>query len=174
MKQDVKGTSAVCLQLFLRAPWLRGGCAGDRHSSPQISGCSLAHISAVAQAEQFCSQHSRAGPPTLEVCGGNIFNHSKAIVCLVQQREGSCSHQDNCKGILDRISSVPEWINALHTPLHTLVLTPEKPNSLSQGGQGFHSKDRDFTGRTVNVRSFSKPLITLVPPEYFFGRLCVH
>lgn len=48
-------------------------------------------------------------------------------------------------------------IDAFHVPLHTLVFTPEKPNSL------------DFIGRTVNVGSFCKPLPALVPAEWFLG-----
>lgn len=45
-------------------------------------------------------------------------------------------------------------------PLHTLLLAPEKPNSL------------DFTARTVNVGSFCKPLLALVPAEFFWETLC--
>lgn len=115
---------------------------------------SLARVSAGAQAEPFCSQHSRAGPPTPEFCGGNIFNHSKAIVCLVQQHGGAlCSPGQLQRGFrLDLL-----LIDALHVPLHTLGFSPEKPNSL------------DFTGGTVNVRSFCKPLLALVPAEWFLG-----
>lgn len=41
MKQDVKGTSAVCLQLFLRAPWLRGAVLVTDTAAPKSLGAPL-------------------------------------------------------------------------------------------------------------------------------------